>query len=165
MAELTKPNPNDALGYDVYAKTLWERIGQSLNNKTLGDDPLVVGVFGEWGAGKSKLLELIHELAKIKNDEDCHKSAFLSQDEAITLTVPVWFHPWKYEHEAHIGVPLLMHLQAAIGETLVKAAKPLEQLFHDANDVTVAGKKLAKEAQKQVQVWTKVLQNEYLQVG
>ncbi len=56
-------------------------------------------------------------------------------------------------------------IEAAIGETLVKAAKPLEQLFHDANDVTVAGKKLAKEAQKQVQVWTSVLQNEYLQVG
>ena len=124
----------DALGYDVYAKTLWKRIGTALDNKTSGDDPLVVGVFGEWGAGKSKLLELIHELAKEKNSEDCKERSYKSPDEPLTITVPVWFHPWKYEHEAHIGVPLLMHLQAAIGETLVAAASPLVELFHDASD-------------------------------
>ncbi len=55
MAELTKPNPNDALGYDVYAKTLWERIGQSLNNKTLGDNRLVVGVLAKAWASPSCL--------------------------------------------------------------------------------------------------------------
>ena len=50
----------DPLGYDVYAKTLWARIQTALNKdeggKPLGDDPLVVGIFGEWGAGKSYLL-------------------------------------------------------------------------------------------------------------
>ncbi len=51
---------DDALGYDAYAKTLWARIEQGLNRDAitgkLGDDPLVVGIFGEWGAGKSFLL-------------------------------------------------------------------------------------------------------------
>jgi pantothenate kinase-related protein Tda10 len=57
----------DPLGYDVYAKTLWTRIQTALNKdeggKPLGDDPLVVGIFGEWGAGKSHLLKLIQKLA------------------------------------------------------------------------------------------------------
>lgn len=57
----------DYLGYSVYAQTLWARIeaalNKDLNRATLGDDPLVVGIFGEWGAGKSKLLKLIEALA------------------------------------------------------------------------------------------------------
>lgn len=50
------PIDDDPLGYDTYARTLWERIEQALNRdqggKKLGDDPLVVGIFGELGGGK-----------------------------------------------------------------------------------------------------------------
>ncbi len=91
---------------------------------TLGSDPLVIGVFGEWGAGKSKLLELIYRRAKVRNEADCTSRAFGKGDKALTLTVPVWFHPWKYEHEAHLGVPLLMHIREALGETLGATAAP-----------------------------------------
>jgi hypothetical protein len=47
----------DYLGYGVYAQTLWNRIEAALNKdqgnpKQLGDDPLVVGIFGEWGGGE-----------------------------------------------------------------------------------------------------------------
>ena len=60
----------DPLGYDVYAQTLWARIQTALNKdqggQPLGDDPLVVGIFGEWGAGKSYLLTRDVVAAQIK---------------------------------------------------------------------------------------------------
>ena len=45
---------DDLLGYRVYAEALWERAVKALDKdnasgKPLGDDPLVVGLFGEWG--------------------------------------------------------------------------------------------------------------------
>ncbi len=57
-------DPDDWLGYGAYADALWSRIQIALiksegANAKLGDDPLVIGVFGEWGAGKSKLLSLM----------------------------------------------------------------------------------------------------------
>jgi|GEM_PF-4474641 len=119
---------DDWLGYGVYADALWARIESALVKDsvsgTLGSDPLVIGVFGEWGAGKSKLLELIYRRAKVRNEADCTSRAFGKGDKALTLTVPVWFHPWKYEHEAHLGVPLLMHIREALGETLGATAAP-----------------------------------------
>lgn len=46
----------DPLGYSVYAETLWQRIRDALDRdgptEELGDDPLVVGIFGEWGGGQ-----------------------------------------------------------------------------------------------------------------
>ena len=129
----------DWLGYGAYADALWARIEAALVKDavtgSLGSDPLVIGVFGEWGAGKSKLLELIYKRANVRNAADCNRRAFGKPNEAITLTVPVWFHPWKYEHESHLGVPLLMHIQEALGETLGKAATPLEELFVDTKKV------------------------------
>ena len=60
----------DPLGYDVYAQTLWARIQTALNKdqggQPLGDDPLVVGIFGEWGAGKSYLLNRMLKTPEVK---------------------------------------------------------------------------------------------------
>lgn len=154
----------DWLGYGVYADTLWARIEQSLKSDDLGDDPLVVGLFGEWGAGKSKLLELIHKRAVKRSKADCEKRSWTGV-EPVTLTVPVQFQPWKYEHEAHLGVPLLMHLQAALGEVLEKAATPLEELFEDTEKVSIWGKKTLKSVHAKAENLVKVLKHEYVQVG
>ena len=60
----------DPLGYDLYAQTLWARIQTALNKdqggQPLGDDPLVVGIFGEWGAGKSYLLNRMLKTPEVK---------------------------------------------------------------------------------------------------
>ena len=167
MAEQTTKleTGKDALGYDVYALTLWDRITNALNKPKLGDDPLVVGVFGEWGAGKSKLLELMHDLALAKNKEDCDKRSWASADEPVTLTVPVWFHPWKYEHEAHMGVPLLMHIQAALSETLDKATTPLEALFKDLDESKSWFMRNIKTTHVQAKQLTKILDNEFFQIS
>ncbi|MCY7307982.1 MAG: KAP family NTPase, partial [Rhodoferax sp.] len=117
---MTDNADGDYLGYDVYADTLWARIQQALNTDgdsaaPLGDDPLVVGIFGEWGAGKSKLLSLIRVRAdKHLKDLQANRKA----DEGFGLTVPVFFQPWKYEHEPHLHVPLVMHITAALKDAL-----------------------------------------------
>lgn len=111
----SKIDPNDPLGYDVYAKTLWSRIEHALNrdphNTELGDDPLVVGLFGEWGVGKSYLLDKIQARATAKQKE---LAARRRRDGGFDLLIPVSFQPWKYEHEEHLHVPILLHVLAAL---------------------------------------------------
>jgi len=147
--------PRDWLGYQRYADALWTRI---VHNFALDSDarsaaaaakkpdgrhlptgdPLVVGVYGEWGVGKSRLLELMYQLAARQNVEDCAQRVRDPQayeaSPALRLTVPVWFHPWKYEHEPHLAVPLLMHLAEATQRTLGSAASLEEQTLQLLKD-------------------------------
>ncbi len=119
----------DPLGYDVYARTLWTRIQAALNKdlgsdgqtKPLGDDPLVVGIFGEWGAGKSHLLKLIQKLAEQASKDQMAQrcldpQAFEGAHASLAVTVPVYFQPWKYEHEAHLHIPLAVHVADAMSK-------------------------------------------------
>ena len=112
----------DPLSYGSYADSLWRRIELALNKDrdgkaALGDDPLVVGVFGEWGAGKSHLLKLLQKKAEAQTVQDIANRALHFEEEKsipLTVTVPVWFQPWKYEHEPHLHVPLAMHIADAL---------------------------------------------------
>jgi formylglycine-generating enzyme required for sulfatase activity len=102
----------DHLGYDVYAETLWARIESALkkdvlNKADIGDDPMVIGLFGEWGAGKSYLLNLMQDQSKAWAKD---RIGFHYLDGKAGLTVPVLFQPWKYEHEEHLHVPLMLHI-------------------------------------------------------
>ncbi len=74
----------DYLGYSNYASIL----GQAINNTT---GPFTVGVYGEWGTGKTSLMKLIKTEIE-KND---------------AKVITVWFNAWKYESEANILVPLV----------------------------------------------------------
>jgi hypothetical protein len=140
----------DPLGHDTYARTLWTRIQAALNkdqnSQPLGDDPLVVGIFGEWGAGKSHLLGLIKKMAD-QQLEVQRKQRLI--DEGFSLTVPVFFQPWKYEHEEHLHVPLLMHVFEAFKEAVKRAQTPsehwlqsLENMWHKIAPHLPAGVKL-----------------------
>ena len=78
----------------------------------------MIGIFGEWGTGKSHLLELIRQRAEDQGKQTAEKRAqefFPDKVPKLTLTVPVWFHPWKYEHEPNLAIPLMMHLADALG--------------------------------------------------
>ena len=115
-----KKDDGDYLGYGVYADTLWARVERALAKdqfgaKELGDDPLVVGIFGEWGAGKSKLLQMVRTRA-VESQKEQQKDR--EGDKGFSLTVPVYFQPWKYEHEQHLHVPLMMHIVAAFKDAL-----------------------------------------------
>lgn len=128
-------NPKDWLGYDDYAAALWQRIQHEFAARPVKPeqrlptgDPLVIGVYGEWGSGKTRLLELVHD----KVHEQAMQTLALRAldphafDKELSITLPVWFHPWKYEHEPALAVPLLMHLSDAL-RTYLKDGQTFEE--------------------------------------
>jgi hypothetical protein len=73
----------DGLGFETYAKVL--------ANAAIGTDgPFTIGIFGEWGSGKTSLMRLIETQ--------------LNTDKRV---LTVWFNAWRYENEEHPIVPLV----------------------------------------------------------
>ena len=50
----------DALGFKVFAKTLEEIVCSS-------ETPITIGVYGEWGSGKTSLMRMTEDLLKRKS--------------------------------------------------------------------------------------------------
>lgn len=63
-----------------------------------GKRALVIGLFGEWGCGKTLHLRHIHQHFQDRLDNTNHDSG---------LTLPVFFNAWRYEAEEHLIIPLL----------------------------------------------------------
>ena len=115
-------------------------------------------------ANKSCLNSFTHAQKK-QSDDDCKTRAYGGASDAFTLTLPVWFHPWKYEHEAHLGVPLLMHIQEALSESLLKAATPLEELIADSFKLKKWFWQTTKSVHEKADSWSKIISHEFLQLG
>ena len=73
----------DLLGYQVHADLLKKII---LNDDML---PISIGVFGNWGSGKSSLMLLLqkslHEWEKSQHEKDCK------------IILQVYFNSWQFE--------------------------------------------------------------------
>ena len=74
---------SDGLGFDTYARVLAQAALDT-------PGPFTIGVFGEWGTGKTSLMRLIQ--ANLKTEPN---------------VVTVWFNAWRYEKEEHPIVPLI----------------------------------------------------------
>ena len=77
----------DHLNVQVYATMLATLIARRSTA-----DALSIGLFGEWGAGKSTFMELVqqeieHLTARTKNDPN---------SDYVTDIVPIWFNAWHY---------------------------------------------------------------------
>jgi len=79
----TQERDVDGLGFDTYARIL---AGAATDTR----GPFTIGVFGEWGTGKTSLMRLIEKRL---------------DDEGTVVTV--WFNAWRYEQEDHPIVPLV----------------------------------------------------------
>jgi len=88
----------------------------SLQKKSIGNlvcnydvyktiEPLSVGLFGEWGSGKTHLLKLIEQQVIHLQYE---KKVFPQ------TTIPVFFNAWRFEKEEHLIIPLFQTLLASI---------------------------------------------------
>jgi hypothetical protein len=64
--------------------------------------PFTIGVYADWGEGKTSVLRLAKELVE-KNNEDI---------------VTVWFNAWQYGKEQHPIVPLIATIAKAVNEKL-----------------------------------------------
>lgn len=138
MAELTLLT-DEALG-EGNAPDL-DGLGFSTYSKVLGDSaigtpgPFTIGVFGEWGTGKTSLMRLI-------------QSYLDSRDDVIT----VWFNAWRYEREEHPIVPLVATIVRELernrsflaklaegGRQLIKALRAVAYGFSAKSKVKVPG--------------------------
>lgn len=169
----SETGPVDWLGYRQYARALWGRIAQGFAQESArarsapgaeepAADPLVVGIYGEWGVGKSRLLELVYQLAAAQTAQDCAQRvldpAAWTNSPALRLTIPVWFHPWKYEHEQHLAVPMLMHIADALRSRLKEGTTLGEQTAAEIKKQAEALNQTAKQvgsATKRGVAWIK----------
>lgn len=85
----------DGLGFQTYA--------QVLGDAALGTEgPFTIGVFGEWGTGKTSLMRLM--------------KSYVGGNEN---TVTVWFNAWRYEKEEHPIVPLIATIVKELHENKI----------------------------------------------
>lgn len=79
---------------------------QVIASAALGTEgPFTIGVFGQWGVGKTSVLQLAKRLIEQSNQALDRK--------AITT---VFFNAWKYEAESHPLVPLIASIVQALEE-------------------------------------------------
>jgi hypothetical protein len=88
-------------------------------------EPLTVGLFGEWGSGKTHLLKLIE--SKVNEIQLDQKRLKKEQKTFPQITIPVFFNAWRFEKEAHMIIPLfqtmLTQLEAYEHKSLGEEAK------------------------------------------
>lgn len=103
---LLQDNPRDLLDEDWLGMKAWVDViaGSAVGN----DGPFTIGIYKEWGYGKTTLLQLA------KRTVEAYKPT--KQDEA---TVTVWFNAWQFEREKHALFPLI----AAISDAIEKRAE------------------------------------------
>ena len=129
-----------AFGHAQLAKSVTKRIRKHFtpdtqhNHRSPVEQSLVVGVFGEWGSGKSSLLHAV-------------KQDFDANPDAAAPVVTVFFNAWRYEKEPHLIVPLLKVVEAAIkrkaAESSQDASSPVWTRF---KGTLVKGIKLFRSA-------------------
>jgi predicted KAP-like P-loop ATPase len=76
-------------------------------------EPLTIGLFGEWGSGKTHLLKGVknriitsQEAVKERWETTPHEDI----DRIDKLVIPVFFNAWRFEKEEHIIIPLFQTL-------------------------------------------------------
>src|SRR5689334_748049 len=86
------PTTADFLGFTPYRDAL-------INIAQTAQTPIAIGIFGQWGSGKTSLMHMIKQQLDLKVDSHC---------------LTVWFNAWKYDHEEALWRALLLHLTQAI---------------------------------------------------
>ncbi|HEU4328852.1 MAG TPA: P-loop NTPase fold protein [Roseiflexaceae bacterium] len=90
------PAPNDELGFAPSA----EALAAIMQEGQLADTPLTVGVYGEWGSGKTTLMQMI-----LKRLDD-------------SASVTVWFDAWRYAQQDALWRALLLSVVEALRDQL-----------------------------------------------
>lgn len=108
----------EAFGHKHLAQQLAARLKNHFSDKDASAS-LVIGIFGEWGSGKSNLLQLVHEAFENEGESEVDASAPI-------VVVP--FNPWRYEKEEYLLVPLLKIMQRELLRYAEEHQSRLERL-------------------------------------
>ena len=84
---------DDLLGFKSFVDLLRNAL---YNTET----PFVYGVIGDWGVGKTSILNLLKN--QLETDLELGKNCY----------VPIWFNAWEYENEANILYPLIYAIKS-----------------------------------------------------
>lgn len=76
--------------------------------------PITIGVFGNWGSGKTSLMRIMWQIVG-------------SEGRGDRAAVPVWFNAWQYEREEHLIIPLI----ATIARDIKKKEAEWERISRD----------------------------------
>lgn len=87
---------HDSLEFSSYADVI-ARIARGTRG------PFTIGVFGEWGMGKTSLMRLVERKVEQSNTDD-------------SLVIPVWFNAWMFERVEYPIIPLIKGLIEALKE-------------------------------------------------
>ncbi len=80
---------NVSFGFGAYKKTIADLVAFKDN-----ETPLVIGIYGEWGSGKTTLMRNIRSYL----DEDTR----YKEDDTYRRCKTIWFQAWKDANEAEI---------------------------------------------------------------
>jgi Cdc6-like AAA superfamily ATPase len=118
------PTTEDLLDFREFAVPVAERITSATKENT----PLTVGIYGEWGNGKTSFLMMVEEELK-------KKSIF-----------PIWFNAWKYEQEENLWVALIQTIldQTKVAGQWYRRAWIKITLWWDTIDIRAGGTELIK---------------------
>ena len=124
-----KETTQDLLGYTVHASLLKNVV---TNEKNL---PITVGLYGDWGSGKSSILKILEE--QLKKEDD---------------TVVVYFDGWSFESFDDAKMALIQGIVDALENEKRFFAKVGDEVTEDYKALKAAFKKLKKSIN-----WMRVL--------
>ena len=124
-----KETTEDLLGYTVHASLLKSVV---TNDKNL---PITVGLYGDWGSGKTSILKILEE--ELKNDND---------------TVVVYFDGWSFESFDDAKMALIQ----GIVDALEKDKRFFAKVGDNATETYEALKKAFAKLKKSIS-WMRVL--------
>ncbi len=86
--------------------SIQKEIGEYFCNgyKTL--EPLTVGLFSEWGSGKTHLLQGVKYKIKEQQNIKLWENTPKESETINKLIIPIFFNAWRFEKEEHIIIPL-----------------------------------------------------------
>ena len=108
MAKIVVDIPTkEGLGFEDYAEALVNIILES-------ESPFTIGILGEWGVGKTSLMQTMLEKLEAKENG----------------VIPIWFNAWRCERERNLAIiPLLEALMGGIEDKDERLKKAFINIF------------------------------------
>ncbi|GAA5483404.1 KAP family P-loop NTPase fold protein [Haloferula sargassicola] len=124
MLQLISDEPCLDIEHLPERKRLIEQIAHAVANS---DPPLVVGVHGDWGSGKTSFL---HALQYHLSGRCPQNPAAGEGGVAHPHIVPIWFEAWRYQHESAPVVALLHEIrsQLSFGQKFLTSAGKMSEV-------------------------------------